>query len=138
MAKLEFGELDELLLSMEEIAAIPDAVLAEMLNAAGDVVVREQRNTAASMLQGPYNRGAVAAAVRKKKPRRKKDGASLEITFDGTQHGTRLAEIAFINEFGKKGQAARPFVRTANERCAGEATEAQARVYDAWLKGKGL
>jgi len=37
-----------------------------------------------------------------------------QVTFNGTdEHGERYGEIAAVNEYGKKGQAPRPFVRPA-------------------------
>ena len=50
----------------------------------------------------------------------------------------RNAEIAFVNEFGRKDQKARPFIRTANEASAEATTRAGLEVYDRWLKSKNL
>ena len=50
----------------------------------------------------------------------------------------RVAEIAFINEFGKKNQPARPFISQANESNAGAAVDAAADVYDRYLSSKGF
>lgn len=54
------------------------------------------------------------------------------------ERGNRNAEVAFINEFGKHGQPARPFIKTANEEAADTAVEAAAKVYDKYLKSKNL
>ena len=52
-----------------------------------------------------------------KKAKQTDDGGYEKITFDGTRRRgkttTRNAEIAFVNEYGKRGQDARPFMRTA-------------------------
>lgn len=138
MATLEINGLDELILSMDELAQMPDGVLDEMLIAGAEVVKNAQAKHAASMLQGPYYKGAVAAGVKVGKPRKQRSGRAVTISFEGTQHGTRVAEIAFINEFGKKGQPARPFILTANEASADAAVDAETKVYDAWLKSKNL
>ena len=50
----------------------------------------------------------------------------------------RNAEIAFVNEYGTRRQAARPFVLQGNETSAEETTQAQATVYYRWLETKGL
>lgn len=50
----------------------------------------------------------------------------------------RNAEVAFVNEYGKAGQPARPFINTANEKSADAAVEAAAGVYDKYLKSKNL
>ena len=50
----------------------------------------------------------------------------------------RAAEVAFVDEFGKQGQPARPFIQTANEKAADPAIDAAARVYDDFLKSKNF
>ena len=138
MATLDINGLHELILDMEEMAQLSKDVLDEMLIAGAEVVKNAQAKHAASMLQGPYNKNFVATHGKIGKPHSTIDGRAIPVTFEGTQHGTRAAEIAFINEFGKKSQPARPFVLTANEACADEAVDAEAKVYDAWLKSKNL
>ena len=56
------------------------------------------------------------------------------------RHGNkrRAAEVAFVDEFGKRGQPARPFIQTANEKAADRAIDAAARVYDDFLKSKNF
>ena len=51
---------------------------------------------------------------------------------------TRNAEIAFIAEYGRRKQKARPFIRDANDACAEQTTQAAAKIYDSWLKSKNL
>ena len=55
---------------------------------------------------------------------------------DGSRR--RVTEVAFVNEFGKEGQPARPFIGTANARKGDEAVKAAAEVYDKFLKSKNL
>ncbi len=126
----------ETLISMEKLANIPDGVMKDMLESQVDVVVKAQKRAANTMLKGPYYKDAVAAGVSKGVYKRKKDGAEHTVVFKGTQHGNRLAEIAFVNEYGKKEQPARPFIRTANESSAGEAEEAAAKVLQDWQESQ--
>lgn len=130
--------LKELQRAMRELENIPLGVQNDMLDAMADVVVEATVYTAGTMLQGPYCEGAVARAVTKSKPRKRKSGPYIDITFKGMQHGVRLAEIAFINEYGKKTQPARPFIRKANDDSMGHSEMAALQVYDKWLKTKGL
>lgn len=130
--------LADLIHDFEDFSEMPDEVLSEMLDAEAEVVIAAQKRTAGAMLQGPYNRGGVAGAVRKGKTWKTSDGRVRQIDFEGSQHGNRLAEIAFINEFGKTNQPARPFIATANEDSAEEAVQKGAAVYDRYLSGKGL
>lgn len=55
-------------------------------------------------------------------------------------HDTTNGEVGFINEFGapRRGIGPAQWMRTANEEAADEAAQAAMRVYDAWLKRKGL
>lgn len=57
---------------------------------------------------------------------------------DTNDRGVRNAEIAFINEYGTRKQAPRPFIQRANEKAGQAACQAQAAVYDRWLKEKEL
>jgi hypothetical protein len=134
MARFAVSGMDELGDIFKNLAAIPDETIWAMLDAEADVVVAAQRRTAAAMLAGPYNKGAVKSAIRKGKIKRTKGVYRQHITFNGKQHGRPLGEIAFVNEFGKRGQGARPFVKTANEECADEAVNAAGDVYDNWIE----
>jgi hypothetical protein len=138
VSKFTTQGLEQLTVSFEEIAGLPDSVIDEMLEAGGEIVKREQAAHARKMLRGPYYADGVASGVKLGKTKRTSDGKALFVTFSGTQHGRPLSEIAFVNEFGKRNQPARPFIRTANEKCDGESLEAQRKVYDRWLKSKSL
>ena len=134
MARFNVQGMDGLKTMFNNIREIPYWVLEEMLDKQADVVVAAQRRTADSMLEGPFNKRAVRAAIKKGKTKRRKDGLVKYVTFNGSQHGSRLAEIAFINEYGKKGQSARPFVKVANEGAAGESQIAAEKVFDDWIE----
>lgn len=134
MARFNVQGMDGLETMFNNIREIPYWVLEEMLDKQADVVVAAQKRTADAMLEGPYNKRAVRAAIKKGKTKRRKDGLVKYVTFNGSQHGSRLAEIAFINEYGKKGQSARPFVKVANEGAAGESQIAAEKVFDDWIE----
>lgn len=144
MADLSIDGLDQLTMDLEELANLPTALLEEMINAESDVVVSAQRTKAKVMLSGKYSKGIVSNAISKKKARKAGDGIRQMITVDGIvrdehhRSGTRVAEIAFINEFGKTGQPARPFMKIANEESADAAVSAALKVYDDYLKSKNL
>lgn len=138
MARFDPGNIDKFALDFEEIAKMPDSVIDEMLMAEGEVIRKGQAASAASMLQGPHNKGGVENAAKLGKVKRTANGKAVYVTFAGTQHGNRLAEIAFINEFGKKNQSPRQFIRTANEKYAEEAVNAAGKIYDNYLKSKGF
>lgn len=138
MARIEFSGIGEMESALSDIANDIDGLADEMLNAMGDVVVPAQKKTASAMLKGPYNKGAVMASIQKSRVKRGKGGKVMFIEFVGTQHGESLATIAYINEYGKTNQPARPFIATANEQSETEAVEKAASVLFNHYKGKGL
>lgn len=94
------------------------------------------------MLSGEYSTGETAQSISyDKKLKKTADGRAIYVYPKGTRrHGNkrRAAEVAFVDEFGKHGQPARPFIQTANEKAADRATDAAARVYDDFLKSKNF
>ena len=140
MAEFGVTGLDELMLSMQEIAQIPDDVVDEILNAQADVTVEAQK--AAGRQMGVEDTGITLQKLKKGRVKLRKGQRVLYITPTGSRKRgktrTRNAEIAFINEFGKKGQKARPFIKLGNEKSAEAATAAGFRVYDRWLESKNL
>ena len=65
-------------------------------------------------LKGPYYKGRGDGKHSEKPRKRGKGGKVMFIEFVGTQHGESLSTIAYINEYGKTNQPARPFIATAN------------------------
>ena len=138
MAKVTVEGLSEIGMSFEQLAEMPESVIDNMLKAQADIFAKQIRANAISMLMGPYWEGAVSASVTIKAPRNIKGQRTVDITFEGTQHGNKLTEIAFVNEYGKSGQAARPFVRSAIETKKEAANEEAAAVLYSYEKSIGL
>ena len=97
------------------------------------------------MAYGIYDREStqhVADSIRPGKVKLKKGERVIYVSPTGKRKRgnteTRNAEILFVNEFGKKGQSARPAVHDANEASAEATTRAEFEVYDRWLKSKNL
>ena len=140
MAELNTSGLDELLSDMGAIAEIPDAVLLEMLVAEAEIIAPAQAQEARAM--GVYDTGTTAQSITyDKKLKETKDGKAIYVYPQGTRrdgNSRRVAEVAFVNEFGKRGQPGRPALKTANERKEQEAVAAGEKVYHAYLDGKKL
>lgn len=132
------GDIDRLIRDFMAVGNIPDDVQREMVTRKAKVVEEGERGTAHTMLQGPYNRGAVAYSVKSGKARKTRTGAQVTIKFEGEQHGNRLGEIAFINEYGKKSQPARPFIRKAIERWGNAASAEAYKVMRDWMAKNDL
>ena len=140
MAEISTSGLEELLSDMEAIAEIPDATILEMLTAEAEVIAPAQAAEARAM--GVVDTGTTARSITfDKKLKETKDGKAIYVYPQGSRSDgsrRRVAEVAFVNEFGKEGQQARPFIGTANARKGDEAVQAAARVYDEFLKSKNL
>ena len=142
MANLSTSGLEELIGGFDAIAEIPDEVALEMLVAEAEVIAPAQEAEARAMLSGKYSTGETAQSITyDKKLKKTADGRAIYVYPKGTRrHGNkrRAAEVAFVDEFGKHGQPARPFIQTANEKAADRAIDAAARVYDDFLKSKNF
>ena len=138
MAMFDFHYYDHFAFDFDKFASLPDDVIDGMLNAEADVIKKAQAKTARQMLQGPYNKRVVENALKLGRIKKTRDHKYMFVTFGGTQHGNEVSEIAFVNEYGKKGQPARPFIKAANEQHAEEAVDAAAKVYDQYLNKIGF
>ena len=143
MAEFSCNGLDDLMLSLQEIAAIPEEVQDEMLQAGADVVAQAQREKVKAY--GIYDGSSprhVADAIKPGMVKLKKGQRVIYVTPTGSRRRgksvTRNAEILFVNEYGKRGQKARPAMRDANEACAEQMVSAQMAVYDKHLRSKDL
>ena len=152
MAEIDFKGLDEVTLSMKEIAELPGDVIDAMLNAGADVVADAQRSEAQKLgkLGGyrndgqtfDWSTGETARSIKKSRVKLKSGQRVIYVSPTGTRRRgkteTRNAEIAFLNEYGTKTIQARGFIRKANEKCAAATTAAQAAVYNKFLESKNL
>ena len=138
MFGFDIPQLQKLMNDMKAAGDLPDNVQKEMVDAQAKVADEAIVYTAGTMLQGPYFEGEVARSVKRGRPRVTKKGATVIIKFEGMQHGNRLGEIAFINEYGKKSQPARPFIATALKESRVPGIEKAQEVLDDFLKSKKL
>ena len=140
MAKFEMDGLSTLSAAFEQLAALPDDVMFEMLEAGGDVVVKAQQAKADAF--GLRDTGLMIESIRAGKPRRLRDGGEIALTPEGTRRRgktvTRNAEIAYVNEYGKGGQPGTEFIKLANAESEGRARQAAGNIYNKWLDRIGL
>ncbi len=140
MATVSTEGLEELIGDMGKIAEIPDDTILEMLSAQAEVVADAQKKKAQAL--GVFDTGKTKESITfKKKLKIRKDSKAIYVYPQGTRkdgNERKVAEVAFINEYGKHGQPARPFINTANEESADAANEAAMKVYDDFLKSKNL
>lgn len=149
MAHIAVDGLGPLIDDLTELAALPDDVVDDMLNAGADVLVQAQQKEVQQQWNGPYSIGISSESIQKdRKIRTTKyigiTGHYINVYPQGERkrggRSVRNAEIAFINEYGapKRGIAARPAIFTANAEAADEAVDASEKVYHAYLDSKNL
>lgn len=139
MATLELQGFEGLEDAMRRIAEIPFPVTEEALGAMAAIAADKIRSTGESMgVRDPESEVHILDQITQAKPKQTESGGYADITFKGSRlrHGTRTrnAEIAFINEYGKRGQQARPFIGralTQNEEAIQEAGE---KVIGEWIE----
>lgn len=118
MATLELDGFDSLEEAFRRISEIPFAVTEEALDGMAEVAAGKIRAQGETMgVRDPDSDVHILDRIRTGKAKQTESGGYESITFSGsrTRGGsrTRNAEIAFINEYGKRGQQARPFIGTA-------------------------
>lgn len=142
MGRLTVNGLEALSEDLAALARLPDSVVERILEAEADVILPAQRAEIEKQWKGPYSLGSSSKCVKKGKVKKDRDGHSLTIYPQGTRkrggRSTRNAEIAFINEYGKRGQPARPAIGTANKKKEEEAVAAGERVYHRFLDSRDL
>ena len=132
---------DKLSDAFARIQDIPFSVTAEALDAMAEVAVREIRDTGETMgIRDENSDVHILDHIITKKARKTDDGGRKKISFDGTRRrgntDTRNAEIAFVNEYGKRGQPARPFMRTALSQNADLISEPGEKIVGDWIENE--
>ena len=138
MAHFEITGMDELLRSLEALEELPGEVADDVLNEQADILIREIKRVGNSM--GVRDTGATLDSLKKSKVGRYSGGAFyIDVKFDGKRRGnTRNAEVAFINNYGKTNQPARPFVDVGAESADANMFRAANDAVDKYLKKKGF
>lgn len=129
MAKLEIDGFDDLNAAFARISEIPPETTTRALSEMAEVAkVKIKAQGEAMAVRDPDSQMHILDKITTTKPKLTGSGGYADVTFSGSrQRGntkTRNAEIAFVNEYGKRGQPARPFIGTAmtkNEQTIAEA-----------------
>lgn len=133
MARLELEGFAELDSAFAHIANIPKPVKEKALQAMANVAAPQIKRSGESMgVRDRESSEHILDSIKLNKPTTNDDGGHLDITFTGRRTRgnttTRNAEIAFVNEYGKRNQQARPFIGTAMNQYAAKIAEAGADI----------
>lgn len=118
MASLELEGFESIEDAFRRITEIPWEVTEKALDEMAEVAMTEIRSQGESLgVRDPESDVHILDKLKRNKAKKTESGGEELITFSGsrTRNGrkTRNAEIAFINEYGRRGQAARPFIGLA-------------------------
>lgn len=111
--KVKFPE--ELMINLEKLANEADKIVEKSLKAGAEIVEGQIRTNLKNSLKGESSGQLLEAlGTSPVKPNNKIDGWDIKIGFnEPRKDGTSNAMIANILEYGKKGQAAKPFLKPA-------------------------
>lgn len=141
MASLEmygFESLDDV---FRRVGDVPWDVTEDALDAMAETAMPKIRSSGESMgVRDPESDVHILDKLKRNKAKQTDSGGYETITFSGsrTRHGTstRNAEIAFINEYGKRGQPARPFMARAMEANENAILSAAEKIVGDWIENE--
>lgn len=147
MAKFSTRGVDELTLSLEQLATTPEETQYSILEAGASALIPRWKETLQSMKRTGQLIESVKAARKKGKtpivaitPKGKRKGAytgQRKTHGGGTYQGTN-AEVAYVLEYGTPRMAATHWMETTNEEAGDEVVAAEAAVWDDYLKSLNL
>jgi HK97 gp10 family phage protein len=134
MADFNVVGLDEVIQDMMRHEKAAEEAIPKMLKAGAEILVKTQQAEAQSMKIRDTGDliGSIAATPIKKSGM----DSYGDVYPQGTgRNGTRNAEKGFIAEYGTSKIPARPWMRTANKKCADEVLEKQKEIWDKYKGG---
>ena len=139
MPKLELSGFDELTAAFDKISDVPEEVQMKALTAMEEIAATEIKKSGETYgVRDPESSSHVLDSIKMNKPKKTDTGGYADVTFSGTRTRSgkqvRQAEIAFINEYGKKNQQARPFVGEAMNKNADAIVRVGADVILDWTE----
>lgn len=128
--------IDEMFSNLREV---PWSVTSEALDAMAEAAEDQVRKSGTALgVRDPESNVHILDKITHTKPKKTASGGSSDVTFSGTRTRgrtrTRNAEIAFINEYGKRGQDPRPFIRQAAEQGADAIAAPGEKIVGDWFE----
>lgn len=138
MARLEIQGMEDLQAAFDRISEIPASVTTKALTDMAAIAAAEIKLSGESMgVRDPESSVHILDTIKAGKPKIAPEGGYADITFSGTRtrgrKRVRNAEIAFVNEYGKRNQSARPFVGKAMNGNDEKIAAAGGEVLGDWL-----
>lgn len=139
MARLEIQGMDELNAALKRIGEVPPEVKTSALGSMADIAAAAIKRSGESMgVRDPESSVHILDKISRSKAKITQAGGYQDITFSGSRTRgktkTRNAEIAFVNEYGKRGQPARPFIGQAMTQNEEKIAAAGGDVLGDWIE----
>ena len=139
MATLNIAGLSELSTALDKLGNVPWEVTSEALTEMGKVAAAAVKRSGEDMgVRSSKGSVHILDKITTTKPKKTDGGGRADVTFSGSRKRgnttTQNTEIAFVNEFGKKGQKARPFIRQATEQSADAIAAAGEKIIGDWFE----
>ena len=139
MARLDIEGMDELNAAFGRIQDVPQSVTGKALNDMAAIAAAAIKRSGESMgVRDPESSVHILDKITTAKPKFTAAGGYQDITFSGSRRrgskSTPNAEIAFINEYGKRGQPARPFMGRAMTENEAKIADAGGEVLGDWIE----
>lgn len=136
---MKIAGFDELQKTFAELKDVPEEVLDKSLTAMAETALPQIKAEGERMgVRDDESTKHILDILKAKKFEPTTTGGHVDITFPGTRtrgnKETRNNEIAFVNEYGKKNQPARPFIKNALEKNGEKIVEAGADVIHDWME----
>lgn len=136
---LDISGFDELNAVFTRMKDVPDSVMEESLEAMSKTALPLIKAKGEAMgVRDPESNVHILDTLKETKFVKTENGGHIDLQFSGTRtrngKKTRNAEIAFINEYGKRSQAARPFMGTAIAENEDKIANAGIKVLGDWLE----
>lgn len=146
MATFEVSGFDGLNAALRRISYVPADIKDDALDGMAEVALDKIRAEGASMgVRDPESGTHILDKLSKNQKAKITDAGGYKlITFSGSRRRgrkkteTRNAEIAFVNEYGKTGQPARPFILTALNKHEEQIVDPGAKVIGDWIENEWM
>lgn len=139
MAQINLDGLNAIDEMFSNLGEIPWDVTSDALDAMAEAAEKQVKQSGTTLgVRDPESNVHILDKITHTKPKKTASGGSSDVTFSGTRTRgrtrTRNAEIAFINEYGKRGQAPRPFIRQAAEQGADAIAAPGEKIIGDWFE----
>lgn len=142
MATVKLEGMQEIEGMMRKLGDVPFEVVSKALDSMADVADKAVERTGRAMgVYDPRSDEHILDNISHTTPKQTASGGYSDVSFDGSRERgknsiivTRNNEIAFVNEYGKRGQEKRPFIRQATEQYAKQIFDPGEKIIGDWFQ----